>query len=102
MSTGTAKSIPLSPTLDEEECEWCGQPIKWPRLLPQKVPIPIDPDPLDTYDPKGKLGRVHPSKAEGYIYAVKYLAEDERWMYARTYVPHKDTCPEAHEWASHA
>jgi hypothetical protein len=87
-------------TIPDEQCEWCGEIIKWVRLLPSQTPIPIDADPVDTYDPMGRLGRQHPSKAGGRMDCVRYIGEDERWMYERTYVPHKMTCSQAEQWAS--
>jgi hypothetical protein len=111
-TTNTKTTLPLKTSLPEDLCEWCGQPIKYVRLLPaDKLTIKIDADPLLAdgldYGVKGKplLGvyrRARPEDVPYRVDGVYLIIEGDGWRekIQYSYSNHKQTCPNADMWAT--
>jgi hypothetical protein len=81
-------------TLPDFECDRCGAPIKYVRLLPWNTQVIINADPCNPYTDMAHLYRVHPNNAHGRIDCVMHIGDDaairDRIRFA--YTAHKHTC----------
>lgn len=87
--------------LPEYECEWCGRPVKYVRLMnghdyhPEKYTVQlIDAEALPGN--AGEVAALHPRYANGRTdCAYRILPESGvKW----SYMLHRSTCPDRHKW----
>lgn len=90
-------ATPVAASLPEDQCEWCGAPVKWVTELPGNHRVPIDVEPLPADHWQGDLVRVPPARCGGQIDCATDPTHAE-WQYARSYRKHKMTCPNVDKW----